>query len=56
MPARGTVIPRYQLVEDAYLDHAKTPLKDIEVKAGMKEIALSAGKEQRISKPLRPGM
>ena len=56
MPARGTVVPRFQLVEDVYLDHAKTPLKDIEVKAGKNEIPLSAGKEQRISKPLRPGM
>ena len=56
MPPRGTVIPRYQLVEDVYLDHAKTPLKDIEVRAGTNEIPLSAGKEQRISKPLRPGM
>ena len=56
MPTRGTVIPRFQLVEDAYLDHAKTPLKDIEVTKGKNEIPLSAGKEQRISKPLRPGM
>lgn len=56
MPARGTVVPRFQLVEDAYLDHARTPLKNIEVKAGKNEIPLSAGKEQRISKPLRPGM
>lgn len=54
-PPAGTVIPRFQLVEDAYLDHAKTPLKDVEVKAGAKEITLSAGKEQRISRPLRPG-
>ena len=55
MPARGAVIPRYQLVEDAYLDHAKTPLKDIEVKAGKNEILLSAGAEQRITRPLRAG-
>lgn len=51
-PAGG--VPRYQLVEDDYLDHAKTPLKDVEIKAGMKEISLSAGKEQRIYKPMRP--
>jgi len=56
MPTPGTVVPRWQLVEDAYLDHAKTPLKNIEVTAGTKEMTLSAGKEQRISKPLRPGM
>ena len=56
LPTRGTVVPRFQLVEDAYLDHAKTPLKDVEVKAGKNEISLSAGKEQRINKPLRPGM
>ena len=56
MPTRGTVVPRFQLVEDAYLDHTKTPLKDIEVTKGKNEIPLSAGKEQRISKPLRPGM
>ena len=56
MPARGTVVPRFQLVEDVYLDHAKTPLKGIEVTKGTNEIPLSAGKEQRISKPLRPGM
>ena len=56
LPARGTVVPRFQLVEDAYLDHAKTPLKDVEVKAGKNEISLSAGKEQRINKPLRPGI
>jgi hypothetical protein len=55
IPSRGTVIQRFQLVEDDYLDHARTPLKDIEVKAGTNEVLLSAGKEQRISKPLRPG-
>jgi len=53
VPPPGTVVPRYQLVEDVYLDHATTPLKDVEVKAGKNEIPLSAGKEQRISKPLR---
>ena len=38
---------RYQLVEDEYLDIAKTPLKDIEATAGNNTIHLKVGKEQR---------
>ncbi|MCL2120510.1 MAG: hypothetical protein FWH27_19015, partial [Planctomycetaceae bacterium] len=55
-PPGGQVVHRYQLVEDDYLDHAKTPLKDIEVKAGTKELTLSAGKEQHIYNPIRRGI
>jgi len=39
---------RFQLVENEYLDAAKTPLKDIEVKAGKNMFDLKVGKEQRI--------
>lgn len=56
MPAPGTVVPRFQLVEDIYLDHTKTPLKNIEVEEGKNNLTLTAGKEQRIYKPIRSTM
>ena len=52
---QGDVIPCYLLVDDVYLDHAKTPLKDIEVKSRTREMTLTVGKEQRIYKPIIRG-